>query len=76
MASNVKKNVEEVGFWKKLGSFLKDSYIETRYKVTWPTKVELKQLTNVVIFAIVIAGIYFGLLDFVFGKIIAKITTL
>ena len=76
MAKNVKKAQEEVGFWKKTGQFFKDSYVETRYKVTWPSKQELKQLTNVVIFVIVLSGLYFGVLDFIFGKIINKITTL
>ena len=74
--NNNKKKEEEVGFWKKAGQFLKDSYIETRYKVTWPTKQELRQLTNVVIFVIVLSGLYFGVLDFIFGKIINKIATL
>ena len=75
MAKNTKKT-EEIGFWKKAGIFFKESYAETRFKVTWPSKQELKQLTNVVIFVIVLSGVYFGLLDFVFGKIISKIPTL
>lgn len=75
MAKNVKK-VEEVSPWKKMGQFIKDAYVETRYKVTWPTKQELRQLTNVVIFVVVLSGVYFGLLDFIFGKIISKIGTL
>ena len=74
--NNNKKKEEEVGFWKKAGQFFKDSYIETRYKVTWPTKQELRQLTNVVIFVIVLSGLYFGVLVFIFGKIINKIATL
>ena len=74
--NNNKKKQEEVGFWKKAGQFFKDAYIETRYKVTWPTKQELRQLTNVVIFVIVLSGLYFGVLDFIFGKIINKIATL
>lgn len=76
MAKNNKKVQEELGFWKKAGNFFKDSYVETRFKVTWPTKKELRQLTNVVIFVIVVSGLYFGLLDFLFGKIISKIATL
>lgn len=74
MANKGKKVQEEVGFWKKAGNFFKESYIETRYKVTWPSKQELRQLTNVVIFVIVLSGIYFGALDIVFGKIFAMIT--
>lgn len=76
MAKTNKKPQETVGFGKKTGNFFKESYIETRYKVTWPTKQELKQLTNVVIFVIVLSGLYFGVLDFLFGKILNKITTL
>jgi len=74
--NNNKKKEEEEGFWKKAGQFFKNSYIKTRYKVTWPTKQELRQLTNVVIFVIVLSGLYFGVLDFIFGKIINKIATL
>ena len=76
MAKNNKKVQEEIGFWKKAGLFFKDSYIETKFKVTWPTKQELRQLTNVVIFVIVLSGLYFGVLDFVFGKVISYISTL
>lgn len=76
MAKNNKKVQEELGFWKKAGLFFKDSYIETKFKVTWPTKQELRQLTNVVIFVIVLSGLYFGVLDLVFGKIISYISTL
>ena len=76
MAKNNKKPQEEVGFWKKTCQFFKDSYVETRYKVTWPNKQELRQLTNVVIFVIVLSGLYFGLLDFIFGKVLSKIATL
>ena len=76
MSKNKRKVNEELGFWKKAGLFFKESYVETRYKVTWPSKQELRQLTNVLIFVIVLSGLYFGLLDFIFGKIISKISTL
>ena len=76
MAKSSRKVQEEVGFWKKAGTFFKESYVETRYKVTWPTKQELRQLTNVVIFVIILSGIYFGFFDWAFGKILNWIPTL
>lgn len=78
MAGNNSKKAtasEEMGFFKKTGHFLREAYIETRFKTTWPSKTELKQLTMVVLVAVILAGIYFGGLDFIFGQIIKKIAS-
>lgn len=66
----------EPGFFKKLGIFFKEAYIETRFKATWPSKTELKQYTMVVIVAVALSGFYLGGLDFLFGQIIKKIVSI
>ena len=69
------KNRED-GVMKRFGRFLKESYTETRFKTTWPTKQELKHLTAVVLMAVILSGIYFGGLDAIYGVIIRKIAHL
>ena len=71
--NNISKKAEEPGGFKKLGIFFKEAYIETRFKTTWPSKTELKQFTIVVLVAVILAGIYFGALDFAIGRIIKAI---
>ncbi len=69
------KNRED-GVMKRLGRFLKESYTETRFKTTWPTKQELKHLTAVVLVAVILSGLYFGGLDAIYGVIIRKVAHL
>ena len=47
----------------RFAKFVKESYIETRYKSAWPTWPELRQFTLIVIFALVITSIWIGGLD-------------
>jgi preprotein translocase SecE subunit len=43
--------------------FSRDSYRELRYKVTWPTFVEARNMTIIVIVLSTIVGLILGLLD-------------
>jgi preprotein translocase SecE subunit len=70
------EKTSEDGAMKRLGKFLKESYTETRFKTTWPTKDELKHLTAVVLMAVILSGLYFGGLDAIYGVIIRKIAHL
>lgn len=55
----------------KFGSdFLKEAYRELR-RVSWPTRHQATRLTLVVITASVMVGIYVGVLDLGFTKIMA-----
>lgn len=47
--------------------YLKDTYNELVYKVTWPTWAELQNSTVVVIIGTVIFALLIALMDFVFG---------
>jgi len=42
-------------------------------KVTWPPRKELLQATGVVIIAIVIAGVYIGVFDFIWNIIVRTV---
>jgi preprotein translocase SecE subunit len=53
----------------RLGRFLKESYIETWHKSSWPTAPELRQFTIVVIFAIAVVTLWIGGIDMVLSKI-------
>lgn len=52
--------------------FLKQVRSELK-KVIWPTKKEVIKLTGVVILISFIVGIYIGVLDYVFGKLMEAI---
>ncbi len=52
-----------------LGKFLRDVRMEMA-KVTWPTRKDLIQSTLVVIVAVVISGVFIGVLDLVFSRLI------
>jgi preprotein translocase subunit SecE len=52
-----------------LGKFLRDVRTEMA-KVTWPTRKDLVQSTLVVIVAVVISGVFIGVLDLVFSRLI------
>ncbi len=61
------------GIWKRLGRFLKESYVETRYKSSWPTAKELRQFTIVVIFAILVVSCWIGGIDFILSEVTSKL---
>lgn len=57
------------GFFARISKFIRESYVETRYKSAWPTWAELRSFTVVVIFALVVVGAWIGGLDFILGHI-------
>lgn len=54
------------------GKFIKEVKTELK-QVTWPTKQEVLRMTTAVIAISLVAGIYLGLLDFGFTKLIELI---
>ena len=56
------------GVFAKIWRFIRESYIETRFKSAWPTWPELRQFTTVVIFAVVVVGLWMAALDLVLGR--------
>ncbi len=50
-------------------AFLDDVKIEMK-KVTWPTMMQTKGSTVVVILTVIAIGIYFGVIDFFLSKLI------
>jgi preprotein translocase subunit SecE len=55
-----------------MARFLRDVRVELS-KVTWPTRNELLVSTLVVLVAVAIAGVYTGVLDWVFGHLMTLI---
>lgn len=49
--------------------FLKEVKSELK-QVTWPTKKDVTRLTSIVVAISLVVGIYIGILDFVFTKLI------
>ena len=55
--------------FNKINNFIKEAIAELK-KVIWPTQKELKKSTIVVIFTIIIASIFIGLVDIFFTKVL------
>ena len=55
--------------FNKINNFIKEAIAELR-KVIWPTKKDLKNSTIVVIFTIIFASIFIGLVDIFFTKVL------
>jgi preprotein translocase SecE subunit len=53
-------------------NFLKASWAELQ-RVQWPDRRTLTQLTGIVLFFVIIAGVYLGVLDQIFSKLIQAI---
>lgn len=53
--------------FSKIDNFIKEAMAELK-KVIWPTKKDLKNSTIVVIYTIIIASIFIGLVDIFFTK--------
>lgn len=51
-----------------ISRFVRESYVETRFKSAWPTWTELRQFTLVVIFALLVVSVWIGGIDFVLGR--------
>jgi preprotein translocase SecE subunit len=57
-----------------LGRFVRESYIETFHKSSWPTWKELRQMTAVVIFAVLVVSVWIGSIDFILSKLTEQIS--
>jgi preprotein translocase subunit SecE len=53
-------------------TFFREVKIEMS-KVTWPARRELLQATGVVIIAVIIAGVYIGVFDFIWNVIVRAV---
>ena len=67
MAVTAKKRVEAEG-QGGIGRFLREVFDELR-KVVWPTWGELYRYTLVVIFTVIVLGIFIGGTDYLLGEI-------
>ena len=61
------------GIFTKIWRFMRESYVETRYKSAWPTWPELRQFTIVVIFAVVVCGLWMAALDLCLRQITTQL---
>lgn len=61
---------------KKIISYIKDSYNELVYKVSWPTRSELSSSAVVVMFASLIIAVLIGVVDFGFEAVMNFIYSL
>ena len=61
---------------KKVISYIKDSYNELVYKVSWPTRLELSSSAVVVMFASLIIAVLIGVVDFGFEAVMNFIYSL
>ncbi|NUM56151.1 MAG: preprotein translocase subunit SecE [Candidatus Hydrogenedentes bacterium] len=55
--------------------FFEDVVSEMK-KVSWPTQAELKSLTQLVLWSLLISGIVLGIYDFIFNNLMALILKL
>ena len=65
----VASKTSEPGFFERISIFIQEVKTELE-KVAWPSKEELKKLTQVVLVALVILGIIIAGLDIVFMKFV------
>ena len=61
---------------KKVISYIKDSYNELVYKVSWPSRSELSSSAVVVMFASLIIAVLIGVVDFGFEAVMNFIYSL
>ena len=61
---------------KKVISYIKDSYNELVYKVSWPTRSELSSSAVVLMFASLIIAVLIGVVDFGFEAVMNFIYSL
>jgi preprotein translocase subunit SecE len=70
-AAKVSQKPKGEGTFAKIWKFIRESYVETRYKSAWPTVPELRSFTLVVIFAVLVVAAWVGGLDLIFSRISA-----
>jgi len=56
----------------RIRNFLREVRVEMT-KVTWPARKELLTMTGVVIVAVIIAGVYIGVFDFIWSLIVRSV---
>jgi preprotein translocase SecE subunit len=69
-AAKVAQKAKGDSIFAKMWKFIRESYIETRYKSAWPTWTELRSFTLVVIFAVLVVGCWISGLDILFKMIL------
>jgi len=70
-AAKVAQKAKGDSVFVKMWKFIRESYIETRYKSAWPSWTELRQFTIVVIFAVLVVGFWISGLDILLKMILA-----
>jgi preprotein translocase subunit SecE len=66
---------EEASIVTRLRRYIAESWSELK-KVTWPTRIQVRNLTVLVFLISAIIGIFIAGVDFVFFQIIARLTEL
>jgi len=61
-------------FFARAIRFIRESYVETRHKSSWPTRAELWQFTLVVLFALIVCVVWIGVLDWFMGWLTTQIS--
>jgi preprotein translocase subunit SecE len=56
----------------RVRTFLREVKVELS-KVTWPPRRELLQATGVVIIAVIVAGVFIGIFDFIWNVIVRSV---
>lgn len=69
-AAKVTQRAKGENIFAKMWKFIREAYIETRYKSAWPTWAELRQFTLVVIFAVMVVGLWISGLDILLKMIL------
>ena len=62
-AAKMPSKAKGEGIFARMWKFVREAYVETRYKSAWPTWPELRQFTLVVIFAVAVVSLWIGGLD-------------
>ncbi len=62
-----------VSRWAKAKKFFQETWVELRWKTSWPTREELVRSTAVVIGTVFVIALYIGLLDVIIAGIIRRI---
>lgn len=57
------------GLFMRMVRFVKEAYVEVRYKTTWPNWTELKKFTAVVIIAVLIVTVWIAGLDGILSRL-------
>jgi preprotein translocase subunit SecE len=69
----VRYRKELLGFGQKARAFLQEVYVELR-KSTWPTWIELRDSTVVVIIAVIVLAAFVGVADLFFSWVVEFLT--